>query len=498
MQATFEAILAAKVYQVAKQTPLEKAQVLSNRYDNNIYIKREDLQPVHSFKLRGAFNKIKSLTKEQLKKGIITVSAGNHAQGVALSAKFLKINATIVMPVTTPEIKVTSVKSYGVKVIKYGDDYDSAKERALELAKEKNLILIPPFDDLAVIGGQGTIAVEILNQHPEPIDIIFVPIGGGGLIAGVATYIKTISPKTKVIGVEPEDAASMYQSIKNDKIVSLGHVGIFADGAAVRRVGDLTFDIVRQTVDDIVLVSIDEICAAIKEIFEDNRSVAEPAGALAMAGLKKYIEQHNLSNKEIVVIESGANINFDRLRHVAERADIGEKKEIVFAATIDEQKGSFKKFCHLLGKRRITEFNYRYADPDRAHVFVGIEASDDEILLKLKNNNIPVQDLTNNEMAKQHVRYMVGGRPPKINDEVIYRFQFPERPGALLDFLTHTGARWNISLFHYRNHGAAFGRVLVGIQVPENEIEELELHFSKLKYEYRKESRNPAYELFLS
>lgn len=498
MQATFKAILAANVYQVAVQTPLEKAQVLSNRYNNNIYIKREDLQPVHSFKLRGAFNKIKNLTKEQQKLGIITVSAGNHAQGVALSAKFLKINATIVMPVTTPEIKVNSVKSYGVKVIKHGDDYDSAKERALELAQEHNLILIPPFDDLAVIGGQGTIAVEILNQHPEPIDMIFVPVGGGGLIAGIATYIKTISPKTKVIGVEPEDAASMYESIKNDKIVSLEQVGIFADGVAVRRVGDLTFDIVRQTVDEIILVSIDEICAAIKEIFEDNRSVAEPAGALAMAGLRKYLEKHNLSNKEIVVIESGANINFDRLRHVAERADIGEKKEIVFAATIDEQKGSFKKFCRLIGKRRITEFNYRYANPDSAHVFVGIEASDDAILHKLKNNNIPVQDLSNNEMAKQHVRYMVGGRPPKIKDEVIYRFQFPERPGALLDFLTHTGARWNISLFHYRNHGAAFGRVLVGVQVPKNEIDELELHFSKLKYEYSKESRNPAYELFLS
>ncbi len=498
-----EKILAARVYDVAVETPLEHSPMLSARVDNKVLLKREDMQPVFSFKLRGAYNRIYQLSQQKKIKGVIASSAGNHAQGVALSAQRLGIKATIVMPKTTPAIKVNAVKSYGAKAILIGDAYDDAYQHAIALAEKQKLDFIHPYDDPDVIAGQGTIGVEILRQHSGDIDAVFVPVGGGGLIAGVAMFIKHLRPEVKIIGVEPDDAPCMAEAFKKKKRVVLDHVGIFADGVAVRQAGKETYRIARQCVDEIICVSTDEICAAIKDIFDDTRSIMEPAGALAVAGIKKYIERENISGQTLVAINSGANMNFDRLRHVAERAELGEQREALLGVTIPERPGSFRTFCNALGRRGITEFNYRYSHDDKAHVFAGIQLSEgfaekDELIAKLESKKYPVVDMTDNEMAIIHVRHLVGGHNPDLEDEIIYRFEFPERPGALLDFLTRIGKRWNISLFHYRNHGAAYGRVLVGLQAPKSERKALNSYLDELGYSYWDETENPAYKLFLS
>ncbi len=497
-----ERILKARVYDVARETPLERARTLSERLNNQVLIKREDLQPVFSFKLRGAYNKMVNLSEEELSRGVIAASAGNHAQGVALSARKLGVKATIVMPKTTPDIKVESVRKFGAKTVLVGDAYDDALEHALQLVEERGMTFVHPYDDPEVIAGQGTIAMEILRQHSGRIDAVFIPVGGGGLIAGMAAYIKYLYPEIKVIGVEPDDAPTLHVAMERKRRVSLKQVGIFADGVAVRQIGKETFRLCRELVDEVVLVSADEICAAIKDIFDDTRSIAEPAGALAVAGVKKYVQQTGVSGETLIALESGANINFDRLRHVAERAELGERKEAVLAVTIPERPGSFKRFCQLLGKRQITEFNYRYADQSEAHIFVGIQCRDgeelDTLTTKLQEKGYPVQDLSENEVAKVHVRYMVGGRNQQIENEILYRFRFPERPGALLQFLTHLGRNWNISLFHYRNHGAAYGRVLCGIQVPKDERGAYQQFLDKLGYHYHEETDNPVYKLFLN
>lgn len=496
-------VLTAPVYDVAKETPLELAPLLSKRLQNKIYFKREDLQPVFSFKLRGAYNRMVQLTEAERKAGVITASAGNHAQGVALSAAKLGVQATIVMPETTPPIKVNSVKSFGGNVVLIGDSYDQASAHAQKLVKEQKLTYIPPYDDLDVIAGQGTVALEMLRQHTKPLDVIFVCVGGGGLIAGIAAVMKQVSPSTRIIGVEPEDAACMTEALKANKRVVLDSVGIFADGVAVKQVGKIPFRIAQTCVDEMITVKTDEICAAIKDIFEDTRAIAEPAGALAVAGVKKFVEKYNVSGLEMAVTISGANMNFDRLRHVSERTELGEKREVIFAVTIDEKPGSFKKFCELLGARRaITEFNYRYSDSNKAVVFVGVRteggaAEKDAIIANLQAHNYAVQDMTDNEMAKLHLRYMVGGHAKGVENEVLYRFQFPERPGALLDFLVLMSEEWNISLFHYRNHGAAYGRVLVGVQVPKTQSGVFEDYLDSLGYPYENEQDNPGYKLFL-
>jgi len=502
MKKYIEKILTARVYDVAVETPLDPAITLSKRQNNQVLLKREDLQSVFSFKLRGAYNRIYQLTRSKDVKGVVAASAGNHAQGVALAAKKLGLDAIIVMPKTTPGIKVDAVKSYGAKTILIGDNYDEACEYATKYATEKKLDFIHPYDDADVIAGQGTVGLEIIRQHADPIDVIFVPVGGGGLIAGIGSIVKYLSPKTKIIGVEPADAACMANALKKNRRVVLSHVGIFADGVAVKQVGKETFRLAKQCVDDVLTVSTDEICAAIKDIFDDTRSITEPAGALAVAGLKKYIQQKKLTGKTLVAINSGANMNFDRLRHVSERAEIGEHREALFAVTIPERPGSFKAFCQTIGKRGITEFNYRYSDANDAQVFAGVQLRDGlnerrELIKKLKGKKYPVLDMTDNEMAKMHVRHLVGGHAA-IDNEVLYRFEFPERPGALLDFLTQVGNRWNISLFHYRNHGAAFGRVLVGLQIPKAERKQLRQYLDTLAYPYWEETDNPAYQLFLS
>lgn len=495
-------ILTSRVYDIARETPLEFAPLLSERTDNRIWLKREDEQPVFSFKIRGAYNKMAGLSKATLKKGVIASSAGNHAQGVALAARKLGCKATIVMPRTTPEIKIRSVKGFGGKVVLSGDNYDAAQEHAHSIAEEKGYTFIHPYDDADVIAGQGTIGFEILKQFAGEPDAVFVPVGGGGLIAGIAAYIKQLQPQVKIIGVEPEDADAMYQSVKSGKRIKLEQVGIFADGVAVRQVGKLTLPLVQQYVDDIVVVSNDEICAAIKDIFEDRRSVLEPAGALAYAGVKAYAEKNRWKDRNLVAIASGANVNFDRLRHVSERAEIGERREVVLAVTIPEKPGSFRKFCSLVGKHGITEFNYRYADASEAHVFVGMQIGNSKdakkVISNLKKNGYGVLDMTDNEMAKLHIRHLVGGRASGADNEIIYRFEFPERPGALLNFLNTIGNRWNISLFHYRNHGADFGRVLVGMQVPVEDKKAFQEFLDQLGYAYRNETDNPAYKLFLS
>ncbi|MDQ6955477.1 MAG: threonine ammonia-lyase, biosynthetic [Mariprofundaceae bacterium] len=499
-----EAIEHARVYDVAKETPLELAPKLSARLHNEILLKREDLQPVFSFKLRGAYNKIVHLNESERQNGVICASAGNHAQGVALSAKKLGIAATIVMPRTTPEIKVKAVESYGAIVVLFGDSYSDASSHASELCQQTGMTYIHPYDDPLVIAGQGTIAAEILRQAPTDLDYIFVPIGGGGLIAGIAVYLKTITPNTRIIGVEPIDSAAMHDSIKADERITLKQVGIFADGVAVKKVGEHTFDLVRKYVDDIILVDTDEICAAIKDIYDEDRSIVEPAGALAVAGMKKYIRQHPLRGKVIACINSGANMNFDRLRHVAERSEMGERREALFAVTIDENPGSFLTFCKLLGDRPITEFNYRLSGRNQAHVFVGIGISSEQerqdIQALLEEHQYPVIDLIDlidNEVAKLHMRHMVGGKSTDVQNEQLYRFEFPERPAALLDFLSCIAGRWNISLFHYRNHGAAFGRVLVGIEIPEQDQQAFEGFLMTLGYTWVNESDNPALKLFL-
>mgnify|MGYP002725456244 CR=1 FL=1 len=497
-----ERILKARVYDVARETPLEEAQGLSERLGNNVLIKREDLQPVFSFKLRGAYNKMASLSQEELSRGVIAASAGNHAQGVALSARQMGVKATIVMPKTTPEIKVQAVRKYGAKAVLFGDTYDDAYQKALELSEERGLTLVHPYDDPEVIAGQGTIAMEILRQHEGRIDAVFIPVGGGGLIAGMAVYLKYLYPEIRVVGVEPEDAPTLHDALKRGRRVVLDQVGIFADGVAVKQIGKETFRLARKLVDEVILVSSDEICAAIKDIFDDTRSITEPAGALAVAGMKKYVERGGVEQQTLIAVDSGANINFDRLRHVAERAELGERKEAVLAVTIPERPGSFKKFCKLLGKRQITEFNYRYADQASAHIFVGIQLgggeSGDDLVKRLRSRGYPVEDLSDNEVAKVHVRYMVGGRRSGIENEILYRFEFPERPGALLQFLTNLGRNWNISLFHYRNHGAAYGRVLCGIQVPVSERGDFQNFLDELGYHYSEETENPVYKLFLS
>jgi threonine dehydratase len=495
-------ILEAHVYDVAVETPLDHALNLSKRLNNRVLMKREDLQSVFSFKCRGAYNRIYQLMKQKKISGVIAASAGNHAQGVALAAKRQGIDATIVMPKTTPDIKVKAVQAWGGKTILFGDAYDDAYQHAIKLAEEKHLEFIHPYDHPDTIAGQGTVGMEILRQHNDGIHAVFVPVGGGGLIAGIGAYIKYLRPNTKIIGVEPEDAPTMAEALRRKRRVVLKNVGIFADGVAVKQVGRETFRIAKLCVDDVVCVTTDEICAAIKDIFDDTRSIMEPAGALAVAGMKKYVADKRIEDQTLVVINSGANMNFDRLRHVSERAELGENREALFAATIPERPGSFRTFCNTIGKRGITEFNYRYSDDNDAQVFAGVKLingrqEEKELLEKLEASGYPVVDMTDNEMAKNHVRYMVGGRFPDVGSEVLYRFEFPERPGALLDFLTRIGKRWNISLFHYRNHGAAYGRVLVGLQTPADERKELVCYMDKLGYRYWEETENPAYKLFL-
>jgi len=492
----------ARVYDVARETPLVFAERLSQRLDNRVWMKREDLQPVFSFKLRGAYNKIAALPDDVCARGVIAASAGNHAMGVALAARRRKVKALIVMPRTTPSIKVESVKHLGARIKLTGDTYDEAYTCAAALAEEKGMTFIHPYDDPLVIAGQGTIALEILREHEDRLHAIFVPVGGGGLIAGIAAGVKALRPEIRIIGVEPDEAPCMQQALKRGRRVTLKQVGIFADGVAVRQAGKEPFRIARQYVDEIIVVSTDAICAAIKDIFDDCRAIVEPAGALAIAGMKQYVERTGIRGESLVAINSGANINFDRLRHVSERAEIGEQREALLAVTIPEEPGSFRKFCGAIGRRGVTEFNYRYADTKQAHVFAGIQLEDGDrerkaLVRDLRKQGYPVEDLTDSEIAKLHIRYMVGGRVSGLGDELLYRFQFPERPGALLRFLVSMGKRWNISLFHYRNHGADYGRVLVGVQVPAKSRSEFRKFLKDLGYQYWEETDCTAYNLFL-
>ncbi len=496
-------VLNAKVYEAAIETPLDEATSLSRRLGNNILIKREDLQPVFSFKLRGAYNMMAHLDEDQRAAGVICASAGNHAQGVAQAAKLMGIKSIIVMPVTTPDIKVSSVRARGGKVVLHGDSFDEAYLHAIKLQEEKSLTFVHPYDDPYVIAGQGTVAREILHQYgPGEIDAIFIPVGGGGLAAGVSAYIKYLRPEIKVIAVEYEESACLAAAMKAGKRVTLKEVGLFADGIAVAQIGKETFKVLKDCVDEVITVTADQICAAIKDIFDDTRSVAEPAGATSIAGMKKYVEREKLKNKTLVTICSGANMNFDRLRYVAERADVGENQEAIFSVTIPEKPGSFKRFISHIGKRSVTEFNYRYNSSDSAQIFVGLKISADsereDLLTRLTNDGYEVIDLTNNEVAKGHVRHMVGGHAPQAHNERLFRFEFPERPGALLKFLSALGGHWNISLFHYRNHGAAYGRVLSGIQVPKEDLKDFYQKLEELGYRYWDESDNPVYNAFLS
>ncbi len=494
-------ILTSRVYEVAHETPLDYAPILSRRLHNHVWLKREDEQPVFSFKCRGAYNKMAGFSAAELKKGVVAASAGNHAQGVALAASRLGTRAVIVMPRTTPQIKVNAVCGLGGRVVLHGDNYDEAYAHARVLGRKQRLIFVHPYDDPEVIAGQGTIGFEILKQHTGSLHAVFVPVGGGGLISGIAVYIKHLRPEVKIIGVEPEDADAMDRSLKSGRRVVLDHVGIFADGVAVRQVGAETFRLCRRFVDEMVIVTNDEICAATKDIFEDRRSILEPAGALAYAGLKRYVEKKHLVDKNLIAIASGANVNFDRLRYVAERAEIGERREAIFAVTIPEQPGALKRFCTILGDHNITEFNYRHADPKNAHIFVGLQILDSSEIKKLaaelRRHGYPTLDMTDNEMAKLHIRHLVGGHAPNVVHEILYRFMFPERPGALMNFLSRMGAAWNISLFHYRGHGADFGRVLVGMQVPPRDQKKFRKFLASLGYEYVEETGNPAYRLFL-
>ena len=497
-----EKILKARVYDVAIESPLEPAPILSARMRNTLLLKREDMQPVFSFKLRGAYNKMALLPAAKLKNGVIAASAGNHAQGVALAALRLGCKAVIVMPVTTPRIKVDAVRARGAEVVLVGDSYDEAYRHALKLEKARKLVFVHPYDDPDVIAGQGTIGMEILRQAKKPIDAIFVAIGGGGLISGIAAYVKRLRPEIKIIGVQPVDSDAMARSLKTGRRVRLSQVGLFADGVAVKQVGRETFRLCRKFVDEIVLVDTDETCAAIKDVFEETRSILEPAGALAIAGAKAYVERKGVRGQTLVAVACGANTNFDRLRFVAERAQVGEQREAILAVTIPERPGSYKKFCATLGARNITEFNYRIADASEAHVFVGVEVHNREekesIIRTLGRHGLKTIDLSDNEMAKLHVRHLVGGHAPLAQHELLYRFEFPERPGALLKFLSSMRPDWNISLFHYRNHGADYGRVLVGMQVPPKEMAQFRRFLRELGYPYVDESQNPAYRLFLA
>lgn len=495
-------VLKAPVYDVAKETPLELMPAISRRVNNNVSLKREDMQPVFSYKLRGAYTLMASLSDVQRTQGVITASAGNHAQGVALAAQKLRVSAVIVMPKTTPEIKISSVRQFDAEVILHGNTYDDASEHAHHLAKERKLTYIPPYDHPLVIAGQGTVGMEIMRQHTGEIDAIFVPVGGGGLIAGVGAYVKAISPSTKIIGVEAAESACLKAAMDAGERVVLEKVGIFADGTAVRQIGKEPFRLAQEFVDEVLVVGIDEICAAVKDIFEDTRSIAEPSGALALAGIKQWVAREEVDSLNLVAIFSGANVNFDRLRHIAELAELGEHREALIAATLPEKPGSFRKFCHALGPRAITEFNYRYADSKRAVVFAGVRFKDGmeerrKLLTGLSEKGFEVADISDNELAKDHVRYMVGGHSSAVGDEKLLRVEFPERPGALLHFLNLIEDRWNISLFHYRNHGAAYGKVLMGIQIPEQDEPSFREFLESLDMPFVEEIDNPAYNLFL-
>ena len=496
-----ERILTARVYDVAQESPLEYAPNLSARLHNKILLKREDMQSVFSFKLRGAYNKMAHLPPDVLAEGVIAASAGNHAQGVALAARQLGTRAIIVMPVTTPQVKVDAVAARGGHVILHGDTYDDACAHAKQLEKEKDLTFIHPFDDPDVIAGQGTIGMEILRQYQQPIHAIFVAIGGGGLIAGISAYIKRLRPEIKIIGVEPVDANAMYQSLQAGERIRLPQVGLFADGVAVREVGKETFRLCQEYVDEIILVDTDDTCAAIKDVFEDTRSILEPAGALAIAGVKAYVEREQLQEQTLIAVACGANMNFDRLRFVAERAEFGERREAIFAVTIPEERGSFRKFCQCLDKHNLTEFNYRIAEAKEAHIFVGVQIQNRtdaaNMAATFENQGFKTIDLTDDELAKMHLRHMVGGRSPLAENELLYRFEFPERPGALIQFLNCMSPNWNISLFHYRNNGADYGGIAIGVQVPPQEITEWLEFVNNLGYPYWDESQNPAYHLFL-
>ena len=502
-QSYIKRILDARVYDVARETPVDRAELMSRRLGNRVWLKREDLQPVFSFKLRGAYNKMHHLSDEQRARGVVAASAGNHAQGLAMAASRMNVKATIVMPRTTPQIKVDAVRDRGARVVLRGDSYDEAAEHAASLVKEKGMTYVHPFDDPDVIAGQGTVGMEIVRQQEQPLDAIFVPVGGGGLLAGVAAFVKYVWPQTQVIGVEPEDAACLQLALERGRRAVLPEVGLFADGCAVAQVGKETFRVIRDLVDEVITVSTDEMCAAIKDIFEDTRSIAEPAGALALAGLKHYAERTGARDQDLLAIVSGANTNFDRLRYISERTEIGEQREAVLSVTIPEKPGSFRTFCNALGRRNITEFNYRYADQGSAQVFVGLSVvpgGEDlaQLLKALRDKGYQAQDLTDNEVAKLHVRYMVGGHAPTgLDDERVYRVEFPERPGALAKFLSGLGQRWNISMFHYRNHGAAYGRILAGVQVPAGEKRAFKQVLEEIGYRYWDETDNLAYQLYL-
>lgn len=494
-------ILTARVYDVAQETPLEYAPNLSTRFDNKLFLKREDMQSVFSFKLRGAYNKMAKLPPDLLAQGVIAASAGNHAQGVALGASRLGTRAIIVMPVTTPQVKVDAVKARGGEVVLQGDTYDDAYAYARRLEAEKGLTFIHPFDDPDVIAGQGTIGMEILRQCQQPIHAIFVAIGGGGLISGIGAYVKRIRPDIKIIGVEPVDADAMSQSLQAGHRVRLPQVGLFADGVAVREVGEETFRLCQQYVDEIILVNTDDTCAAIKDVFEDTRSILEPAGALAVAGAKAYIEREQIEGQTLIAVACGANMNFDRLRFVAERAELGEHREAIFAVTIPEESGSLRQFCECIGRRSLTEFNYRIADQQEAHIFVGVQIQNRADAIKMASTfeacGFKTIDLTDDELTKLHLRHMVGGHSVLAHDELLYRFEFPERPGALMKFVGSMSPDWNISLFHYRNNGSDYGRIVVGMQVPPHEMAEWQAFLDTLGYRYWDESQNPAYKLFL-
>ncbi|PAV25378.1 threonine dehydratase [Tamilnaduibacter salinus] len=495
-------ILDARVYDVAIESPLTHARNLSRRFDNHIMLKREDLQPVFSFKCRGAYNRIAQLSDEQKKKGVICASAGNHAQGVALAAKELGIRAVIVMPRTTPDIKVMSVRDRGAKVVLKGDAFDEAAAEAQKWIEKEGLTYIPPYDNPDVIAGQGTVAMELMWQFSRPLHAVFVPVGGGGLMAGMAAYIKYLRPEIKVIGVEPEDSNCLQAALAAGDRVVLDEVGIFVDGVAVKQIGECTWEICKDHVDEVITVSVDEVCAAIKDVFEDTRSIAEPAGALSVAGMKRYIQREGIEGENLAGVLSGANMNFDRLRYISERTEVGEQREAILAVTIPERPGSFRSFIKALHKRSITEFNYRYSDGEEAKIFVGIKIQAgglgrDELVQELREAGYPVLDLTDSDIAKQHIRHMVGGHAPEVSNEKVFQFEFPERPGALLKFLMSLGTRWNISMFHYRNHGAAYSRVLMGAQVDSDEFEDFCEMLDKIGFRYEHVTDNEAYRMFL-
>ena len=496
-----ERVLKSRVYEIVRETPLSPMPLLSERLRNRVLLKREDAQPVFSFKVRGAYNRMVRLDGADAARGVVAASAGNHAQGVALAARHLGLGAVIVMPETTPAIKMDAVRRLGAEVIAHGLSFDEANARACEIAGRTGRVYVHPFDDPDVIAGQGTVAMEILRQTPDTPHAIFVPVGGGGLIAGIAAYVKPLWPGVRIVGVEPEESASMHAALEAGHPVRLDQVGLFADGVAVRQVGEEPLRLAREYVDEVILVTTDETCAAIRDIYQNTRTIAEPAGALGVAGVKRYVEREGIAGELLVAIDSGANVNFDRLRHIAERAEVGEQREMLLAVTIPERAGSLLEFCRYIGERSVTEFNYRHAGGDDAQIFLGLElrdGADDRAAMtaRLADLGYPVLDLSDNEMAKLHIRHMVGGRS-FVNDERLFRFEFPERPGALLGFLTHLGGRWNISLFHYRNHGSAYGRVLMGIQVPAGDYEAFDGFLGEVGYRYREETGNPAYRVFL-